>query len=134
MVTPPGTDFSVGGGPYTVAISATNAARLSSTSVTLTYNPAALRVRAVQEGSFMRAGGVTATFTQQVDAVSGRVDIVIVRPNDPTGVAGTGLLAAVLFDAIGAGPGNLNVSGTAGGPGGTPLPVQVLPVPGVMVR
>ena len=75
-----------------------------------------------------------ASFTQQVDANAGRVDIVIVRPNDPTGVAGTGLLAAVLFDAVGAGPANLNVSGTAGAPGGGALPVQVLPVPAVNVR
>ena len=73
-------------------------------------------------------------FQPSIDEQAGRVDIVIVRPNDTTGVAGTGLLAAVLFDAIGAGPGNLNVSGTAGGPGGTALPVQVLPAPGVVVR
>jgi general secretion pathway protein D len=134
VVTPPGTDFRVGGGPYTVAVSATNAARLSTVSVTLTFNPMALRVRAVQEGSFMRSGGAMATFTQQVDAASGRVDIVIVRGNDTTGVAGTGLLAAVLFDAIGGGAASLNVSGTAGAPGGGALPVQVLPVPAVTVR
>ena len=134
VVTPPGTDFRVGGGPYTVAVSATNAARLSSVSLTITFNPAAVRVRTVQEGSFMRAGGINASFTQQVDAAAGRVDIAITRSGDTTGVAGTGLLAAVLFDAVGGGAAALNVTGTASAPGGTPLPVQIAPVPAISVR
>ena len=49
--------------------------RMSTVSLTLTFSPAQLRVRSVQEGSFMRQGGATATFTQQVDAASGRIDI-----------------------------------------------------------
>ena len=134
IVTPPGTDFRVGGGPYTVAISATNASRLSGLSLTITFNPAALRVRAVQEGSFMRAGGAQATFTQMVDAATGRIDIAIVRTGDATGVAGTGLLAAVLFDAVGGGAANLAVTGTATAPGGTPASLQMGPVPAVTVR
>ncbi len=134
VVTPPGTDFRVGGGPYTVAVSATNASRLSGLSLTLTFNPAALRVRAVQEGSFMRAGGAQAAFTQQVDAASGRIDIVILRTADATGVAGTGLLAAVLFDAVGGGAANLAITGTATAPGGTPASLVITPVPAITVR
>jgi hypothetical protein len=134
MLTPPGNDFRVGGGPYTVAISATDASRLSSVSLTLTYNPGALRVRTVQEGSFMRAGGGTATFTQQVDAVAGRIDMVIMRTNDSTGVAGTGLLSAVLFDAIGPGPANLTITGTGSAPGGVSLSLQFPATPPVTVR
>jgi len=133
-VTPPGTDFRVGAGPYTVAISATNASRLSGLSLTLTFNPTALRVRAVQEGSFMRAGGAQATFTQMVDASTGRIDIAIVRTGDATGVAGTGLLAAVVFDAVGGGSSNLAITGTATAPGGSPASLQVSPVPPVTVR
>ncbi len=134
IVTPPGPDFRVGAGPYTVAISATNATRLSGLSLTMTFNPAALRVRAVQEGSFMRAGGAQATFTQMVDAATGRIDIAIVRTGDATGVAGTGLLAAVLFDAVSAGAANLSITGTATAPGGTAASLQVTPVPAVTVR
>ncbi len=134
VLTPPGNDFRVGGGPYTVAISATDASQLSSVSLTLTYNPAALRIRTVQEGSFMRAGGAAATFTQQVDASSGRADIVIVRGGDPTGVAGTGLLSAILFDAVGSGPANLTVTGTASAPGGASIPLQFQSAPAVTVR
>jgi general secretion pathway protein D len=134
VITPPGPEFRVGGGPYTVALSATNASRLSGLSLTMTFNPAVLRVRAVQEGSFMRAGGAQAAFTQMVDATTGRIDIAIVRAGDATGVAGTGLLAAVLFDAVGAGAANFTVTGTATAPGGTAASLQVAPAPAVNVR
>jgi hypothetical protein len=117
-----------------VALSATNASRLSGLSLTLTFNPAALRVRAVQEGSFMRAGGAQATFTQMVDASTGRVDIAIVRTGDATGVAGTGLLSAIVFDAVGGGAANFALTGTATAPGGTPASLQFAPVPPVTVR
>jgi hypothetical protein len=134
VVTPPGPEFRVGGGPYTVAVSATNASRLSGLSLTITFNPAAVRVRAVQEGSFMRAGGVQATFTQMVDAATGRIDIAVVRTGDATGVAGTGLLAAILFDAVGGGAANLSATGTATAPGGTPASLQLTPISAVTVR
>ena len=134
VLSPPGTEFRVAGGPYTVPLSVTNASQLSSVTLTITYNPAALRVRTVQEGSFMRSGGVAAAFTQQVDQTTGRIDIAIMRTSDSTGVAGSGVLAAVLFDAVGAGPANLTVTGTGAGPAGAPRPLQFAPVPVVGVR
>jgi general secretion pathway protein D len=132
LVTPPGTEFRVGGGPYTVPVSITGASRVSSVTLTITFNPAVLRVRSVQEGSFMRQGG-TATFTQQVDTTAGRVDIAITRTADATGVSGAGLLAAILFDAIAPGAGNISGAGMATAPGGAPVPLQFAPV-GVTVR
>jgi len=134
VLTPPGSDFRVGGGPYTVALSATDASRLSTVSLTLTYNPAVLRVRTVQEGSFMRAGGVAASFTQQVDGAGGRIDMVIARTNDSTGVAGTGLLSAILFDAVGTGPANLTIVGTGSAPDGASVSLQFPTPPTVTVR
>ena len=134
ILSPPGPEFRVGAGPYTVPVSISGASQISSLTLTITFNPAVLRVRSVQEGSFMRGGGVAATFVQQVDAATGRIDIAIVRPADPTGVAGTGLLSAVLFDAVGGGPANMTVTGTATGPGGAPVPLQFDPAPGVTVR
>ena len=130
----PGAEFRVGGGPYTVPISVTNASQLSSVAITVTYNPSAVRVRTVQEGTFMRAGGVAAAFTQQADAAAGRVDIAISRSGDVTGVAGTGMLAALLFEAIGPGAANLAVTATASGPGGTPVVLQYAPLQPVTVR
>jgi hypothetical protein len=128
LVTPSGNEFRVGQGPYTVAISVNNASRLSTVSLALTYNASALRVRAVQEGSFMRQGGAVVGFTQQVDATTGRVDIALNRVADLTGASGTGLLAAVVFDAVTPGSSNLAPSGVATGPGGITVPLQFMPV------
>jgi general secretion pathway protein D len=125
VLSPPAT-FRVGGGPYTVPISVTNASRLSTVTLTVLYDPKLLRVRTVQEGSFMRSGGANASFAQQVSP--GRIDITIVRASDATGATGTGLLAAVLFDALAPGTATLNVSGAASGPGGTPMGLQFRPV------
>lgn len=126
FLTPPGTTFRVGGGPYTVPISIQNVSRLSTITLTLTYDPALLRVRNVNEGSFMRSGGANAAFTQQTSP--GRIDITITRSADATGATGTGLLAAVLFDAIAPGSAALTLSGTATGPGGTAMGLQFRPV------
>jgi hypothetical protein len=124
LVTPPGTEFRVGGGPYTVPISITEASQLSAVTITLTYNPAVLRVRSVQEGSFMRQGSVAVTFTQQVDSADGRIDIALARTGDGAGASGSGLLAAVLFEAIAAGTGTLSLSGAGTTPAGTPVSMQ----------
>jgi hypothetical protein len=124
LVTPASPEFRVGGGPYTVPVSVTGASGMSSVTLTMTFNPAALRVRSVQEGSFMRQGGVAASFTQQVDATAGRIDIVITRTADSTGASGVGVLAVVLFDAVEAGPGNLSMTGSAAAPGGAPITLQ----------
>lgn len=124
LVSPPGPEMRLGGGPYTVPISVTNAPRLTTLSLTVTYNPAALRVRAVQEGSFMRQGGVNAAFTQQVDPVNGRVDITFVRGQDVVGASGTGLLAGILFEPVAQGQVTISATGAATGPGNAPVPVQ----------
>jgi hypothetical protein len=108
-----------------VPISITNVSRLSTLTLTITYDPALIRIRSVQEGSFMRSGGANATFTQQI--APGRVDITIVRPSDSTGATGTGLLGALLVDAVAPGALTLSVSGAATGPGGTPMGVQFRP-------
>jgi len=117
----------VAGGPYTVPIAVSGANRLSTVTLTLAYNPRAVRVRLVQEGSFMRQGGVTVTFAQQVDAAAGRVDITIARTSDSVGAMGSGMLAAVVFDAIGTGTSPLTLSGVATAPGGLALPLQFQP-------
>jgi hypothetical protein len=128
IVTPPGTEFRVAGGPYTVPVSINNASRLSTISMTLTYNPGILRVRTVQDGLFMRQGGVTASFMPRPDATQGRVDIVITRSGDQTGASGTGLLAAVLFDAVAPGTTTISIAAVANAPDGTPVPLVASPV------
>ena len=97
-ITPPGTEFRAGGGPYTVPVSVNNASRISTITLTITYNPAILRARTATDGTFMRQGGVTASFTPRMN--TGRVDIVIARAGDQTGANGSGLLAGLLFEAV----------------------------------
>jgi general secretion pathway protein D len=126
LISPPGPTFRVGGGPYTVPLSITDAQRLSTITLTLIYDPTKLRVRTVQEGSFMRAGGINVAFTQQVNG--NRIDITLARGADGTGASGTGLLAAILFDAIAAGPVTMTLSGTATGPGGVAMGLRFTPV------
>jgi general secretion pathway protein D len=120
----PGTEFRLGAPSYTAPLSVTNASRLSVVTLTISYNPAVLRVRTVQEGSFMTQGGVQAGFSQRIDAAAGRVDIAITRTGDRTGASGTGLLAALLFDAVGQGGSLIQVTGVASAPDGSPIPLQ----------
>ena len=126
LISPPGTTFRVGQGPYTVPLSIVGVSRLSTITLTLTYDPALLRVRSVQEGSLMRSGGATTTFTPQI--APGRVDMTITRSADATGATGTGLLAAIVFDAVAPGSATITLSGTGLGPGGTPMGLQFRPV------
>ncbi len=130
LVSPPTTELRAGGGPYLVPISISGASRLSTVSLSITFNPAVLRVRTVQEGSLMRQGGAPATFTQKVDAAGGRVDIAVVRGGDVLGVSGTGMVAAIMFDAVAPGTSPLAVSGvgTLAGAGAAPLQFQPVTV------
>jgi type II secretory pathway component GspD/PulD (secretin) len=128
IITPAGTTFQVAGGPYTTPISINNATRISVITVTISYNPAVLRVRTVQDGTFMRQGGVTAAFTPRIDAAAGRVDIAISRAGDQTGASGSGLLAALLFDAVAPGSSQIAVTSVANTPEGTPVQVTSAPV------
>jgi general secretion pathway protein D len=128
ILTMPGTTFQVAGGPYTVPVSINNASRASVMTLTITYNPNVLRVRNVQDGTFMRQGGVATTFTPQIDAAAGRVDIAITRTGDQVGASGSGLLAALLFDAVAPGSSIVSVNGVASTPEGAALTLQFSPV------
>lgn len=128
IVTPPGTEFRVAGGPYTVPVSINNASRVSVVTLTVTFNPNVLRVRTVQDGTFMRQGGTVTTFTPRIDAATGRVDIAVTRTSDQAGASGAGLLAALVFDAVGPGGSMISVSGVASNPEGGPVPLQFSPV------
>ncbi len=126
-VTTPGPEFQMGGGPYTVPISVVGAQRMGTVSVTITYNPAIVRVRSVQEGTFLRQGGVNATFSQNVDAAAGRVDVAIVRTGDSVGATGSGLLAALVLEPVAAGQTPIAVSGVAATPDQGSIGLQLVP-------
>lgn len=126
-VSTPGQDLMVAGGPYVVPIAVNGASRLSTITVSLTFNPRVLRVRQVQEGSFMRQGGVTVAFAQEIDSSAGRVDVTMTRTADAIGATGSGMLAAIVFDAVGSGTSPLTMSGVATAAGGAALPLAFQP-------
>jgi general secretion pathway protein D len=128
IVTPAGTEFRVAGGPYLTAVSINNASRVSTLSLTLSFNPAVVRVRNVQEGLFMRQGSATASFTPKIDNATGRVDITVVRTGDQIGASGAGLIGSVFLDAVAPGTSMIQVSGVATGPDGAPIQMQFSPV------
>jgi hypothetical protein len=111
-----------------VPISINNASRISTLTLSITYNPAVLGVRSANDGTFMRQGGVTAGFTPRIDRTAGRVDIAISRAADQTGASGAGLVAALLIDAVAAGTSTIAVTGVAMGPDGTPVAITSSPV------
>jgi general secretion pathway protein D len=123
-----GPEFRIAGGPYTVPLAINNAQRVSVLSLSVTFNPGVLRVRTVQDGTFMRQGGASVSFTPRIDVANGRVDIAVARTGDQTGASGTGLLAALLFDAIGPGSSTIQVSGVASTPEGGAINLQFSPV------
>jgi len=127
VVTPPGTLLQMGGQPYNVPLTVANATGLASMTLTVTYNPAVLRATVVNEGSLMRADGATTSFVPKIDANIGRIDLVVTRPGDKTGVSGSGLLASIVFEAIGAGSSQIALSGLGMGVTGESVPLQFVP-------
>lgn len=128
IITPADREFRIAGGPYIAPISINNASRISTMSLTVTFDPSVVRVRNVQEGTFLRQGGTQVSFTPKIDAVAGRVDITVTRIGDQVGASGAGLIASLLFDGVAPGSSMIRVSGIATAPDGTPLPLQFSPV------
>lgn len=126
-VTPPAGDVRINAGPYLVPVYIQGVSRASTVTVTVTYNPAILRVRTVQEGSFLRQGAVNVVFTPNTDPATGRIDLTLVRTGDTVGASGSGLLAAIQFDAVASGSSSLTVSGVATNPAGSTIPLQFVP-------
>jgi len=126
-ITPPAGDIRVAAGPYLVPVYVTGITRASTVTVTVTFNPAILRMRTVQEGSFLRQGSATVVFTPNTDPATGRIDLTFVRTGDAVGASGSGLLAAIQFDALASGTSALTLSGVAANPTGGMIPIQFVP-------
>jgi hypothetical protein len=128
IITPTDREFRIAGGPYLMPVSINNASRVSTMSLTITFDPGVVRVRNVQEGTFMRQGATTASFTPKIDAAAGRVDITVTRLGDQVGASGAGLIASLFMDAVAPGTSMIQVSGVAMTPDGTPIQLQFSPV------
>ena len=127
------TDVRVGAGPYLVPLYVSGVSRTSTVTLTLTFNPSILRMRNVQEGSFLRQGGINVVFTPNTDPSAGRIDLTFVRTGDSVGASGSGVLAAIQFDATATGTSPLTISGVAANPTGGTIPLQFAPA-SIVVR
>ena len=127
VVTPPGAEWQMGGQPYNVPLTVSNASQLSSLTLTVTYNPAVIRATVVNEGNVMRADGATTTFVPRIDPSTGRIDLAVTRPGDKVGATGGGLLASIVFEAIGPGQSQIAVAGVGMNAAGQQVPLQLVP-------
>lgn len=127
VVSPPSAPMQAGGPAYLVPLTITNVQQLGTVTVTVTYDPKVLKAQAVNQGTFMQQGGITTTFAPKIDAAAGRIDIPISRPSSASGASGTGLLAAVSFQAVAPGSTTIAVSSVALTADGKAVPVQGVP-------
>ena len=88
-----GTTQGRAGEPLTVQLMVLSDEPLASVPLTVTFDPRVLQVMSVQEGDFLRQGGVPATFSSRVDS-SGLVAISAARSGG-TGATGSGSLATL---------------------------------------
>ncbi|MGH9322700.1 MAG: cohesin domain-containing protein [Vicinamibacteria bacterium] len=84
------------------ALVAGGAQGLSSGEIVVSYDPAALRISNVQAGAFLTIDGRPLSFTPTFNPGQVRVDFS--RPDDPGGLAGSGHLVRLTFEALQAGP------------------------------
>ena len=128
MIVPPApAELAVTGGAYTVPIAITGASQLSTLSLSLSFDPDLLRVRTVQEGSFMQQGSAPVTFEQDLDPATGRIDLAFSRTGDRSGAAGSGLVASIVFEPVAQGAATLSPSGMALTPSGAPIALNFAP-------
>jgi general secretion pathway protein D len=85
-----------------VALIAGGASGLSSGELTLSFDPALLRIRDARPGAFLGIDGRAVNFAPTF--APGQLRIVFSRPDDPTGLVGSGHLLRMTVEAIAAGP------------------------------
>jgi hypothetical protein len=134
LLTVPAAELQVGGPPYTVPVSVTGVSDLGAATLTITYDPKVLKATSVSPGTFMQQGNVQPTFVPKIDEANGRIDIAISRSGNAPGAAGTGLLAGLVFQAVGPGSSKIAVTATAFSPSGQPITLQLPPAGSVTVK
>jgi general secretion pathway protein D len=100
------------GEQFSAALRVTSQTGLRGLPALLAFDPQALQVVGVQEGTFFKQAGGNTNFSQRIDAAQGKVFVTVVRQNaagSDAGVNGAGTLATVTFKAIKAGDARLQL-------------------------
>jgi general secretion pathway protein D len=97
------------GDTFSINITVSNVIDLDGWQFNLYYESAVLNATSYSEGPFLQTGGATTffsvvNFTDHYDDTFGVVGLNCLRFSIPTGVDGSGTLAAITFKAVGSGP------------------------------
>ncbi len=91
-------------------------------SLTIGSDPRFVRLKDVIEGGILSQAGTRVPFMKNIDAGSGSATIGFSSPNLGRGIAGGGVLATLVFDAVAPGEATVSITGISGaGPTGQPL-------------
>jgi general secretion pathway protein D len=122
LFSPPTAGLTVGQS-IDVALIAGGASGLSSGELTLSFDPALLRVRDARPGAFLTIDGRAVNFTPTFGP--GQLRIVFSRPDDPTGLVGSGHLLRMTVEAVAAGaPSTLTATGALRDAAGRNIPAS----------
>jgi len=92
---------------FTVSVTVENTHDANAATFALAYNPKVLKLVAVQDGGFLSQGGKAAALTPKIDNENGTATVSLSRAAGSPGVAGSGILANLQFEAIGLGAASL---------------------------
>lgn len=92
------------GQQFTLDIKVSEVVDLVNAPFVLTYDPIFTEFVSAAEGSFLKQGGKTTTFSSRVDSASGTVTVNLTRGAGSGGVSGAGSLASLVFRAKNQGP------------------------------
>ncbi len=110
----------------TLEVRIENADNLHTLSLTIHYNPAALKFQDGTEGEFMNTGGVATAFSISSADGTGEVRLQIARVDAPRGATGAGTLCTIVFSGVNAGVSDLYVgSASLQDPAGRPIPASL---------
>jgi len=113
------------GSSLVVEVSASTAARVVDTPITLAYDPALLGFLDASQGHFLDRDGSSAIFLANGTSQPGRVLIGLGRADRAHGVSGSGVLCRVRFLALASGEATLRLEqAMAWGESGVSLPTQ----------
>jgi len=96
---------------FNVDIQVADALNLSSTPLTVIYDPSMLEALEVNEGGLLKQDGRKTNFTNKIDNNSGQLMVKISREDAAEGVAGAGSLCTIKFKAKSNGPASIGFVG-----------------------
>jgi len=114
------------GRDFQITVNARGSQPVGNFSATVTFNPQIMRLKDAEPGVLLKSGEGSIPFFKNIDNASGTCTLGFTSPDMMKGLSGSGPLAILLFEAVGAGEGTVTaLSVAANAPGGKPVPFEV---------